>query len=120
MIPQETKARAANAWRIAQEQGISQADIAAHVGASQPQVSRILAGECTRVSRLFEDVCLFVERFESGVTVKAVRENRDLIEALQVTWDGSASHAKALATVIRSMAVLRPRKKSSVIPRGKP
>ncbi|MCT9813212.1 helix-turn-helix domain-containing protein [Acidovorax sp. Be4] len=116
MIPQEAKARAANAWRISQEHGITQADIAAHVGASQPQVSRILTGECMRVSRLFEEVCLFVERFESGVTVDAVRGNRDLIDALQVTWDGSASHAKALATVIRSMAVLRPGQRSSVIP----
>lgn len=106
MISAELQARATNARRICQAHGIAQADIAAHVGASQPQVSRILKGKGLRFSRLFEEVCLFVERFEGGVTVEAVRSNPDLTAALQATWDGSASHAKALAAVIRSLAVL--------------
>ena len=37
----------------------------------------------------------------------AVRSNDDLIEALRVTWDGSSAHARALASVIRSLAVLK-------------
>lgn len=108
MIESEIRARAANARRICSVHGIAQADIAAHVGASQSQVSRILKGEGVRASRLFEEVCLFVERFESGVSADSVRSNRELIEALQATWDGSASHAKALAAVIRSLAILKP------------
>jgi transcriptional regulator with XRE-family HTH domain len=108
MIESEIRARAANARRICLAHGIAQADIAAHVGASQPQVSRILKGEGVRASRLFEEVCLFVERFEGGVSADTVRSNRELIEALQATWDGSASHAKALAAVIRSLAILKP------------
>lgn len=108
MDPFELKARAENARRICQLHGISQAEIAAHVGASQSQVSRILSGENTRTSRLFEDVCLFAERFEGGVTAEVVRSNQELIDALQGTWDGSAAHSRALASVIRSLAVLRP------------
>ena len=108
MIESEVRARAANARRICLARGIAKADIAAHVGASQSQVSRILKGEGVRASRLFEEVCLFVERFEGGVGADAVRSNRELIEALQTTWDGSASHAKALAAVIRSLAILKP------------
>ena len=108
MMELEMKARAANARRICSAHGIAQADIAAHVGASQSQVSRILKGEGSRASRLFEEVCLFVERFEGGTSADAVRSNRELIEALQATWDGSASHAKALAAVIRSLAILKP------------
>ncbi|MBB6559273.1 transcriptional regulator with XRE-family HTH domain [Acidovorax soli] len=108
MMIAELKTRAEKARRICQMHGISQADIAAHVGASQSQVSRILSGGSTRMSRLFEEVCLFVERFEEGVTPELIRANPDLIDALQVTWDGSASHAKALASVIRSLAVLKP------------
>lgn len=108
MIESEIRARAENARRVCKVHGIAQSDIAAHVGASQPQVSRILRGEAARCSRLFEEVCLFVERFEGGVTADSVRRNTDLIEALQATWDGSASHAKALASVIRSLAVLGP------------
>ena len=107
MIESEVRARAANARRICTAHGIAQADIAAYVGASQSQVSRILKGEGIRASRLFEEVCLFVERFEGGVSADAVRSNHDLIEALQATWDGSASDAKALAAVIRSLAVLK-------------
>lgn len=108
MISSELKSRAANARRVCQIHGIAQADIAAHVGASQPQVSRILQGEGVRASRLFEEVCLFLERFEGGATAEAVKANQDLIGAVQATWDGSATHAKALAAVIRSLAVLGP------------
>lgn len=107
MIESEIRARVANARRICMTYRIAQADIASHVGASQSQVSRILKGEGARASRLFEEVCLFVEQFEGGVSVDAVRSNQELIEALQATWDGSASHAKALAAVIRSLAVLK-------------
>lgn len=106
MMSAELQARVANARRVCKVHGIAQADIAAHLGASQPQVSRILKGKGVRFSRLFEEVCLFVERFEGGVTVEAVRSNPDLTAALQATWDGSASHAKALSAVIRSLAVL--------------
>lgn len=108
MIESEVKVRAANARRICAAHGIAQADIAAHVGASQSQVSRILKGEGVRASRLFEEVCLFVERLEGGISADAVRGNQELIGALQATWDGSASHAKALAAVIRSLAILKP------------
>ncbi len=95
--------RAAHTCRL---HGITQAEIADAVGASQPQVSRILKAQGLRASRLFEEVCLYVERLEGGVTDDAVRANEELIGALKMTWDGSASHAKALSAVIRSLAVL--------------
>jgi transcriptional regulator with XRE-family HTH domain len=100
-------ARALKAGELCREQGITQAQIAEAVGASQSQVSRILSGRGIRQSRLMEEVCLYVERFSVGVTADAVRENAELVEALQAAWDGSASHAKALSMVIRSLAVLR-------------
>lgn len=102
-----TVARALRAGEICREQGITQAQIAEAVGASQSQVSRILSGQGIRQSRLMEEVCLYVEQFSVGVTADAVRENAELVEAIQAAWDGSASHAKALSTVIRSLAVLR-------------
>lgn len=102
-----TAARALRAGDICRNCGITQAQIAEAVGASQSQVSRILAGRGARQSRLLEEVCLYVERFSVGVTADAVRDNPELVEAIQATWDGSASHARALSTVIRSLAVLR-------------
>lgn len=95
--------RAAHTCRL---HSITQAEIAEAVGASQPQVSRILKAQGLRASRLFEEVCLYVERLDGGVTADAVRANEELIGALKMTWDGSASHAKALSTVIRSLAAL--------------
>ena len=106
MIESALKARALRAAQTCRLHGITQAEIAEAVGASQSQVSRILQAQGLRASRLFEEVCLYVERFEGGVTADAVRENEELVGALKVTWDGSASHAKALSAVIKSLSVL--------------
>jgi len=57
---------------------------------------------------LSEDICLYAERLEDGgVASEAVRANEELIEALRVTWDGSSADARALASVIRALAVLK-------------
>lgn len=96
-----------HAASICRKHGVSQAQIADFVGASQGQVSRLLGGKIRRVSRLFEEICLFAERLEGGVSRELVIANDDLISALTETWDGTAEHAKALATVIRSLAVLK-------------
>lgn len=104
----DIQARAMRAANLCRDQKITQAQIASALGASQPQVSRILQGKGLRHSRLHEEVCLYIERLAGGVTPEAVRENDDLIDALAETWNGSAAHAKALATVIRSLAVLGP------------
>jgi len=106
MISADLKSRAIHAAQICRLHGITQAEIAEAVGASQPQVSRILKAQGLRASRLFEEVCLYAERFDGGVTLDAVRANEELIGALKTTWDGSASHSKALSAVIRSLAVL--------------
>lgn len=106
MINPDLRARALRAAQTCRMLGITQAEIANALGASQPQVSRILRAEGLRASRLFEEVCLYVERFEGGVTAEAVRANEELIGALKATWDGSAVHANALSSVIRSLAVL--------------
>lgn len=95
--------------QIARQRGITQTQIAEALGASQPQVSRILNGESVKVSRLLEEVCLYVESFEGGVTPDLARANEELMAALAEVWDGSAAHAKALATVIRSLALIGPK-----------
>lgn len=107
MISPDLQSRALRAADFCRSRKITQAEIADALGASQPQVSRILAGRGLRHSRLYEEVCLYVERLAGGVTSEMVCANNDLISALAATWDGSASHAKALATVIRSLSALR-------------
>lgn len=108
MTLSERRIRAANAARIFQEHGVSQKDVADAVGGSQGQVSRILAGNVQRRSRLFIEVCLYAERLEEGVTPDMVRHNDELVGALAEAWDGTATHSKTLAMVIRSLAALKP------------
>jgi transcriptional regulator with XRE-family HTH domain len=103
----DLKARALRAAAIYKRHKISQEAIAQFVGASQAQISRTLAGNISRASKLFEEICLYAERLDGGVTPDLVRANEDLMRALTETWDGSASHAKALAIVIRSLSVLK-------------
>lgn len=104
MVSHQTRAQ--RAAQICREQAITQTEIATALGASQSQVSRILQGKGLRCSRLLEEVCLYVERQKGGASIAAVRENKELIEALADVWDGSAVHAKALSMVIRSLSVL--------------
>ena len=108
MIQSNLKARLERARRICKLHGITQTQIASELNASQSQVSRILKGQGQKASRLAEEVCLFVEKYEGGVTADSVRGNDDLVNALTVTWDGSAKHAKALSAVIRSLSALGP------------
>lgn len=108
MTTPELKARAERAREICRLRGITQGDIANAVQASQSQVSRILSGESSKASRVAEDVFLFVEKYGIGVTAEAVQRNEELVTALSEIWNGSSAHAKALATVIRSLAALGP------------
>jgi transcriptional regulator with XRE-family HTH domain len=108
MFQPDMKARAERAHQTCKVHGITQAQIAADLGASQSQVSRILKGKGLHASRLSEEVCLYVEKFSGGVSVEAVKSNEDLMQALMVTWDGSATHARALSAVIRSLSALGP------------
>ena len=117
MLDSATEARVLRAGNICRRRRITQKQIADALGASQSQISRILRGRGERGSRLQEEVCLYVERFEGGITADTVRRSDELMDALRTTWDGSAAHAKALSTVIRSLRVLGSRVVES--PRGK-
>lgn len=99
--------RISHAAEVFRRLGVFQDEVAEVVGASQAQVSRILAGKIQRWTRLSEEICLYAERLEGGVTRESVCANEDLIEALRMTWNGSAAHAKSLASVIRALALLK-------------
>ncbi len=121
MSKPDLEARTERARHICKARGVTQAQIAADLGASQSQVSRILQGQGHHASRLAEEVCLYVERFEGGVTAESVKGNDDLVGALAVTWDGSATHARALSAVIRSLSALgpsHPKTPSKATPKG--
>lgn len=88
--------------------GLTQEQIAKAVSASQSQVSRILSGKSVRRSRLYDEICIYVDNALRGVSAESVRENEEIIDAIASVWDGTAHHATALATVIRSLGGLSP------------
>ena len=86
--------------------GLRQSDIAIGIGASQSQVSRLLAGEGLDRSKLAASICKYVDTSSEGVGPESVRKNEVLIDALAATWNGTETHANALASVIRALGVL--------------
>ena len=97
--------RAANTFKSL---GFTQQDVADAIGVSQSQVCRVLAGGAVRQSSIFDAVCIYAESMFEGISLDVVRGDDELIQALADTWDGSPSHSRALAAVIRSLGVLRP------------
>ncbi|MBC7751545.1 MAG: hypothetical protein H7Z73_07465 [Candidatus Saccharibacteria bacterium] len=102
----ELKSRALYAAKVFRSLELNQDDIALSIGASQSQVSRILSGNAIRSSRLFEEICIYAENLNKKTSSEAIRSNKELVDALADTWDGTPAHSKALASVIRSLAVL--------------
>ena len=86
--------------------GVTQNEVASALGVNQSQVSRLLGGHVKSRSKLLDDLCIYAETRLSGVSKESVRENPELIAALAEVWDGTPTHAKALATIIRSLATL--------------
>lgn len=91
--------------------GFTQQTLAEMLGVSQSQVSRTLNGQFKRRSKLFDDLCKIA--YQSSSTAVAVQpvasaQQGDLIAALDAVWDGTDSHARALAVVIRSLSALVP------------
>lgn len=103
--------QSADIARRLDEAGFTQQALAEMLGVSQSQVSRTLNGQFKRRSKLFDDLCKIA--YQSSTTSVAVQpgtsaQQADLISALDAVWDGTDSHAKALAVVIRSLSALLP------------
>ncbi len=99
-------ARVLHAATVLKEAGVTQVGLAKRFGVSQSQVSRVLSDRSVTRSKLADEICRYAETLSAGVTRDAVLDNDELLDAICQAWDGSAAHARALATVIRSLAVL--------------
>lgn len=105
------KQQSADIARRLEGSGFTQQQLAEMLGVSQSQVSRTLNGQFKRRSKLFDELCKIA--YQSAVLGGAVQpgasaQQSDLISALDAVWDGTDSHAKALAVVIRSLSALMP------------
>lgn len=106
MPRQDLETRILRAALILQSRGLTQKEIATSLNSSQSQVSRVLAGQSAQRSKLAEALCVYAENLDTGVSLKAVMQNVELLDAVRQAWDGSSEHARALSAVIRSLAVL--------------
>lgn len=84
-----------------------QRELAAHAGVHQSTISRIKAGKPrVRLSDGLLRLCSYASiplTSEIPASPADPRDNRLLIDALGEVWDGSHSHAKALAKLIRDL-----------------
>ncbi|WP_051412924.1 helix-turn-helix transcriptional regulator [Methylophilus sp. 5] len=86
---------------------ISQTEIATATGINQSQISRIFDGKVKRHSKALEKISAFLNIRPNAVPIDIVKSNKELMEALSVTWDGSSAHSVALANIIRTLRALR-------------
>lgn len=89
---------------------LTQIDVAMALNVSQSQVSRVLSGQTSMKSRVAQDVCKYVLMRSKKTGRDRVRSSDELIDAVSAVWDGTPDHARALAAVIRSFALLVPSK----------
>lgn len=96
--------------RLLNEAGHTQQELASKLGVSQSQVSRTLNGKLQRRTKLFDRLCIIAYRStgpERDGRKGASAQQPELVAALDAVWDGTTSHAKALAVVIRSLGALK-------------
>lgn len=88
--------------------GLTQIAVSSAVKASQSQVSRVLSGQTSMKSRLAQDICIYVSSKQRRGSPRQIASNTDLMDAIASVWDGTPSHARAMAAVIRSLKLLSP------------
>lgn len=90
----------------AKELGLTQLKISQETGLSQSQVSRLLDGKSCRESKGFDRVCRYVFSYTPSISQRRILRQTDLMMAIAEVWDGTPSHADALATILRSLKLL--------------
>lgn len=108
MHPDDPKQVAHELASLFKAAGITQTAISIAIGVNQSQVSRVLSGQITRRTKLLDKLCVYAESRLAATDKPDVRTNLELMAALGEVWDGSDTHAHALAQVIRSLAQLHP------------
>lgn len=83
--------------------GLTQNELANGTGLSQSQVSRLLDGKSNRSSKGFDRLCKYVQSYTPSISQRRILKQADLMSAMAEVWDGTPTHAEALATVLRSL-----------------
>ena len=90
------------------QQGETQSAVSHRLGLHQSQISRILQGRFKRLSPSVKKLCI-----DAGVRVDQVSHpqhyvpSQRLVKAIGETWDGTATHEKALLKVLKAVNLIR-------------
>jgi len=91
-----------------ERKGLTQVTLARHARVSQATVSRALAGIALRKgsarSRLF--IYAGIKQGHGRLPRQSVRQ---IVKAFESIWDGTHSHARAIARIIEALGELRPK-----------
>lgn len=101
---------------LIRSRGIQQGEIALATAVTQPHVSRIISGAVSTRSKAYQRICEYVLKRNHPVTFDHVVNNKDIVEAIASIWDGSETQARALGSVIRSLAPLMSVHKKDLVP----
>lgn len=91
-----------------QEAHITQTSLSSALSIPQSQISRVLGGKTKKPGTTYLRLCNYANSKLGYVDNKEMEIPSELLRAIEDVWDGSLEHARALATVIRSLRVLKP------------
>lgn len=85
--------------------GLSANSLASAAGVPQPTLSKFMTGRTKSVTPSIRKALAYAQiKLITGIHASATHvDNRRLRDALARTWDGSASHAEALAELIEAV-----------------
>jgi transcriptional regulator with XRE-family HTH domain len=83
---------------------LTQSQVAKDAGVSQPTISRVLLRSPKRRGAAYRRLCIYIQ--EQQQADKSAPE--DVLDAVRRIWDGSESHAAALAELIEASKRLWP------------
>lgn len=90
--------------KFLEQNHLTQKEFAKQAGISQPRLSEWKNGRMKRLPSRAAEAIRFIEDYRKDERT-AIPER--IQKAVKETWDGTDSHAKAIAVVIESLAALR-------------
>lgn len=75
-------------------------------GVHQSQVSRILSGDFIRYSTNVDKLCKYAKLSIEKDCARPL-ENKRIVDALNVVWDGTDEHAEDIAQILHAVGRLR-------------
>jgi arginine repressor len=91
--------------------GLTQAALARRARVSQATVSRALAGIALQRGRARSKLFIYAGIQEQPESQRPGQSTGQVVKAFEAIWDGTQSHARAVARIIEALGELRPKER---------